>query len=161
MNRRLLGALVMVLLLSAGAASAGQLDDGLRAIDDERFDAAARLLRPLAEDGAAAAQAGMGVLCLNGWGVPQDNAEALKWLHRAADQGEGRALFSLGLMSVNGLGVPRDEAQAFAWFDCADRHGERNGAIGRNAVAQGMSPEQLDQGRRLARQCPPVPSAPR
>jgi len=156
MDRRLFQSCVGALLLLAGSASAGPLEDGLRAIDDEQFETAAHLLRPLAEEGAAAAQSGLGVLALNGWGVPQDSAEALKWLRRAADQGEGRALFSLGIMSVNGLGVPQDDVQAFAWFDCADRQGEANGAIGRDALAQRMSPEQVEQARRLAREWAPA-----
>lgn len=136
-----------------GAAS--PLEDGLRAIDDERFEAAVHLLRPLAESGAAAAQAGLGVLYLNGWGVRRDHAEALKWLRQAAAQGDGRAMFSLGIMSVNGLGVPQDDVQAYAWFDCADRRGERNGAIGRDALASRMPPERVELARRLAREWAP------
>jgi len=156
MIRRLLLAVAVALPLSAGSAAAGPLEDGLKAIDDERFETAARLLRPLAEGGAALAQSGLGVLYLNGWGVPEDRAEALKWLRSAAAQGEGRALYSLGLMSLNGLGVPQDDLQAYAWFDCADRRGEGNGAIGRDSLAQRMPPERVDQARILARAWAPA-----
>jgi len=60
---------------------------------------------------------------LKGKGVPQDNAEAVKWFRKAADQGHARAQFNLGLMYTKGLGVPQDYAEAAKWFRKAAEQG--------------------------------------
>ena len=44
-------------------------------------------LRARAEQGDAAAQYNLGIMYGNGTGVPQDDAEALRWYRLAADQG--------------------------------------------------------------------------
>ena len=51
----------------------------------------------------------------NGEGVPQDDAEAVRWYRLAADQGDARAQVILGGMYDNGRGVPQDDAEAVAW----------------------------------------------
>jgi len=157
-----LGLLIFFAALPHRVKAAGQLEDGLRALDDEQFATAFQRLAPLAKQGEAAAQAGLGVLFLNGWGVRQDYDEALKWLRQAATKGDGKALFSLGIMAVNGLGIPQDEIQAYAWFDCADRQGERNGAIGRDSLATHMAPEAVELARHQSQACvvSPLASAP-
>ena len=48
----------------------------------------------------------------NGYGVPRDDAESVKWYRKAAEQGHASALTALGLSYANGRGVPRDEAEA-------------------------------------------------
>ena len=58
----------------------------------------------------------MGSMYGNGWGVPQDNAEAVKWYRRAAEQGHTSAQFHLGVMYSMGRGVPQDNVQAYAWL---------------------------------------------
>ena len=44
-------------------------------------------LRTLAEQGDAAAQFNLGFRYDYGWGVPEDDAEAVRWYRLAADQG--------------------------------------------------------------------------
>jgi hypothetical protein len=51
----------------------------------------------------------------NGRGVPQNNAEALKWLRLAAAQGDAEAQNNLGSMYGSGRGVPQDYAEALKW----------------------------------------------
>ena len=53
--------------------------------------------------------------CL-GHGVPQDNAEAVKWWHKAAEQGHAGAQLSLGTMYNLGLGVAKNTAEAIKWW---------------------------------------------
>jgi TPR repeat protein len=54
--------------------------------------------------------------------LPQDYAEAAKWLRKAADQGESLAQDDLGAMYYNGWGVPQDYAEAAKWYhQAADR----------------------------------------
>ena len=58
-------------------------------------------IRMLAEAGDANAQYSLGMKHLGGRGVPQDFAEALRWIRLAADQGHVEAQRNLG------GGVPR------------------------------------------------------
>jgi TPR repeat protein len=54
---------------------------------------------------------------LKGSGVPQDDAEAVKWIQRAATQGDAYAQYNLGLMYAQGRGViVKDERQAIGWL---------------------------------------------
>ena len=47
-------------------------------------------LRARAEQGDAPAQFALGVMCAEGRGVPQDDAEAVRWYGLAAEQGHAR-----------------------------------------------------------------------
>jgi len=60
----------------------------------------------------------------NSEGVPQDDAEAVKWYRRAADQGDAKAQDNLGAMYATGRGVPRDDAEAVKWFRRAAIQGD-------------------------------------
>ena len=72
--------------------------------------------RGAAEQGAAAAQYDLGNMHREGEGVPQDDAEAVKWYRRAADQGNASAQFNLGVMYAKGQGVPKDDTEAVKWY---------------------------------------------
>ena len=76
--------------------------------------------RWLAEKGDAETQLLLGTAYrVGGFGLSQDDAEALKWFHRAADQGDWNALILLGRMYEEGAGVPQDNVQALAWYTLA------------------------------------------
>jgi hypothetical protein len=93
-------------------------------------------------------------------GVSRNQTEAKKWYRRAANQGHNRTLAALGLVYFAGKGVPPDYVQAQMWFDLAaarfppgeDR--ELSLAM-RDGLAEEMSPEQLAEARRLAREWKP------
>ncbi len=104
-------------------AAAGQLEDALAAGQRSDYATEYRLLRPLADEGNAAAQNGLGIMYENGHGVEQDHAEAVKWYRRAADQGYAVAQFNLGLMYENGRGVQQNEFEAAKWFRPAAEQG--------------------------------------
>jgi hypothetical protein len=55
-------------------------------------------LRPLAEQGNALAQLGLGVMYAKGQGVPQDYSQAVVWYRKAAEQGDADAQTLVGLM---------------------------------------------------------------
>ena len=76
-----------------------------------------------AESGDATAQYNLGVMYQAGRGVPQDDAEAVKWTRLAADQGDANAQTSLGVMYYFGEGVPQDYAEAVKWFRLAADQG--------------------------------------
>ena len=64
---------------------------GLKALKDGDYATAMREWQHLAEQGHAIAQNNMGAIYANGWGVPQDYNQALKWTKLAAEQGQAGA----------------------------------------------------------------------
>ena len=85
-----------------------------------------RELRAKAEQGDAAAQHDLGVLYVNGEGVPQVSAEAVRWFRLAAEQGLARAQNKLGLSYAESEGVPQDDAKAVRWYRLAAEQGLSN-----------------------------------
>ncbi len=124
------------------------------------YAAAVRWYRRSAEQGHANAQYNLGVMCYKGRGVPQDYAEAVKWYRKAAEQGNDSAQFNLGVMYTKGRGVPQDYVQAHMWYNLAaagsppgeDRD---SAAKNRDIVAERMTPAQIAEAQRLAREWKP------
>ena len=56
-----------------------------------------------------------------GYGVPQDYAEAMKWFRKAAEQGDADAQYNLGVMHAQGYGVPQDFVLAHMWATRLDQ----------------------------------------
>jgi hypothetical protein len=57
-------------------------------------------------------QLNLGDMYLNGQGVAQDYAEAVKWVRKSADQGYSVAQARLGYMYLNGKGITQDNSHA-------------------------------------------------
>jgi serine/threonine protein kinase/TPR repeat protein len=89
-----------------------------RALARGSYADAVDLLKPLARDDANA-QFKLGMLYLQGRGVGQDDAEALRLFRLAADRGHAKAQLSVGEMHATGRGVARDEAEAGRWYQKA------------------------------------------
>ena len=118
--------------------------------------------RLAAEQGDAGAQSRLGLMYEGGWGVRKDYAEAIKWYRLAAEQGYAPAQSDLGLSYKHGRGVPQDYVQAHMWFNLAasrapaSEAGVRDMAIkGRDIVASKMTPEQIAEAQKLAREWKP------
>ncbi len=116
--------------------------------------------RKAAEQGYAKAQHNLGFMYYNGEGVPQDDAEAVEWWRKAAEQGYAKAKYNLGVMYNNGAGVPQDDAQAHMWFNLAASRlptGEDRdrAAENRDIVAERMTPAQISEAEKLAREWRP------
>ena len=77
----------------------------------------------LAEEGNAEAQYYLGIMYANGEGVPEDDAEAVKWYRLAADQGDADAQYNLGNMYNTGEGVLKNYAEAVKWYRLAADQG--------------------------------------
>ncbi len=92
------------------------------------FEAAVRILIPLAESGNARAQMNLGTMYSAGLGVAQDQAKAVYWTRKAAEAGSPKAQSNLGLAYLYGRGVPRDDGQAVEWL--------KKAAVQDNAGAQ-------------------------
>ncbi len=90
----------------------------------------------------------------DGRGVSQDAAKAVRWYRRAAAQGHAIAQYVLGLRYHAGEGIPRDHVRAHMWFNLAAA--TRGEAIKyRDYVAALMTPEQIAEAQRLAREWTP------
>ena len=76
-----------------------------------------------AEQGDAEAQFNLGVMYRDREGVPQDEAEAVRWFRLAAEQGLAVGQSNLGLMYAEGRGVPQDDAEAARWSRLAAEQG--------------------------------------
>ena len=133
---------------------------GVAAYNRGDYATALRELRPLAEQGVAEAQLNLALMYANGRGVPQDYAEAMKWYRKAAEQGHAEAQVNLGIMYQNGKGVPQDYVQAHLWYNIAASRfppGEnRDTAVNnRDDVAKKMTPAQISEAQKLAREWRP------
>jgi uncharacterized protein len=124
------------------------------------YAAAMSWYRKSADQGNAPAKFNLGFIYYNGLGVPQDYAAAVSWYRKAADQGNAAAQFSLGDMYLQGEGVPQDYVSAHMWFSLAAAAIPTvdlpNVAAGyRDEVAAKMTPEQIVEAQRLAREWKP------
>jgi uncharacterized protein len=109
-----------------------------------------------ADQGLDDAQYNLGILYENGHGVPRDYAEAAKWYSLAANQRVADAQYRLGILYANGYGVPQNYVQAFIWLSLSAAQ-DNNGAAARvrDTVAERMTPEQISEAQKLAREWRP------
>ena len=110
--------LLFSLLLGVPSYSA-DFNKGLTAAQSGDFATALKEWKPLAEEGNAVAQNNLGLMYQNGWGVPQDDKEAVYWYKLAAEQGDAKAQYNLGVMYDVGEGVPQDDKEAVRWYTLA------------------------------------------
>jgi hypothetical protein len=82
-------------------------------------DAAVALITSAAQANLAMAQGKLGLLYLDGYGVPQDTPLALQWIRRAANRGAPAAQLQLAGIYAAGAIVPADKAQAYYWYSIA------------------------------------------
>ena len=131
------------------------LEDGFAAYGKGDYAAAVSWYRKAAEQGNASAQNNLGVMYDIGRGVTQDYAAAVSWYRKAADQGDADAQYNLGGMYDNGQGVPQDYVQAHMWFNLATANGDADAINNLDSVAARMTPAQLAEAKKLAREWKP------
>ena len=108
-----------------------------------------------AKQGHVGAQADLGTLYLQGAGTPQSAQMAVFWLSQAAEQGDVLSFPKLGWMYAEGRGVRRDSIQAHMWYNLSAAQGEQRAAEARDALATQMTPAQIAEAQRLAREWKP------
>jgi uncharacterized protein len=147
----------------AGLVSSGPLEDADAAYERGDYATALRLLQPLASSGDDYAQFNIGVMYDTGKGVPQDFSEAVKWYRKAANQGNARAMDNLAFMYRGGQGVPQDYVEAHKWFNLAasrysvsEAKRRESAALNRDLVANRMTPQQIAEAQKLAREWKPT-----
>ncbi len=109
-----------------------------------------------ASDPIAAEEVNRGTIYLNGTGVPQDYAEAMRHFQKAADRGYAEAQYDLGLMYFRGQGRPEDDVQAHMWFNLAAAGGFAGAAQARAQAEQLMTPEQIAEAQKRSRDWKPT-----
>jgi TPR repeat protein len=108
-----------------------------------------------AEQGNAKAQFQIGLMYEMSLSVPREYAEAASWYRKAAEQGLMGSQFRLGLMYEEGKGVLQDYVSAHMWFNLAAAQGHSAAHEMRNGVARLMTPDQIAEAQRMAREWKP------
>ncbi|MGA7713751.1 MAG: M56 family metallopeptidase [Rhizomicrobium sp.] len=158
-----IGVPVVVGIAGAWRAAAAELEDGLGAFDRGDYATALKQLRPLAEQGNAAAQERIGRMYDNGSGVARDYAQAAVWYRKAAVQANLDAQGGLSQLYRLGHGVPKDRIEESRWYRpgglrmfegegvCGptyqfELHGDTNSAANRAAAERGDAGAESDLG---------------
>lgn len=112
--------------------------------------------RKAAEQGNATGQYNLGSAYDSGKGVPQDYGQAVVWFRKAAEQGLPDAQHNLGNLYDDGQGVPQDYVEAHKWLNLAAARAsgadQKQFADGRDDVAKRMTPDQLSEAQKRARE---------
>ncbi len=113
--------------------------------------------RKAAEQGDVLAQNNLGSTYEVGTGARQDYVEAARWYEAAARAGNAWGQRNLGRLLRKGQGVAQNLVQAHAWLNLAASMDEPhpNAAEERDALAGELTPAQLADAQRLAREWKP------
>ncbi len=151
-----IGLVAVALFVGSMTAHAADYSVGVKAYDRGDYATAMRIFRQLADQGNADAQYNLGVMYDKGRGVTQDYAAAVRWYRKAAEQNHADAQTILGFMYEKGRGVTRDYVQAHMWYNLARARGQKIARKNRDRLAKQMTPEQIGEARRLAREWKPT-----
>lgn len=108
-----------------------------------------------AEQGMPMARYTLGTMYAMGRGTTPDNKLAIKWFRPAAEQGHALSMAGLGSMYEYGKGVPQDYVLAHMWFNLAGASGDNDSLEIRDSIAYKMTPAQIAEAQRLAREWKP------
>ena len=106
-------------------------------------------LRARAGQGDLTAQVALGDIYAEGDGVPQDDAEAMRWYRLVAEQGNAEAQLALGGMYFSGRGV-EDAAEGVRWWRLAAEQGHlpaQTGLGGRYFDGRGVAQDEAEAVR--------------
>jgi TPR repeat protein len=116
---------------------------------------AVKWYRKAAAQNSAKAQHALGNCYFEGDGVTKDIEEGVIWTRKAAEQGLAAGEDSLGMCYAKGKGVTQDYLEAYKWFSLAAAQGDEHDTqakIDLSMAERAMTPEQIAQGQKLARE---------
>ncbi|MFZ1950151.1 MAG: SEL1-like repeat protein [Pseudolabrys sp.] len=90
----------------------------------------------------------------------RDYATAVRLNRPLAEQGNANAQYNLGTFYDNGLGVPQDKVRAYMWFSLSAAQGREGAAAFRDLIARRMTPAQIAEAQKLAREWKPNTQSP-
>jgi uncharacterized protein len=165
MNRTFKAAVAAVIFATGFAGSVAAesaFSNGLEAYRKGDYATAASWYRKAAEQGDPAAQDALGNMYETGLGVPRDYAAAARWYRKVAEADpelpvslvQGFAQCSLAQLYERGQGVPQDYVLAHMWYNLATAGG-LNCEAERELVAAKMTPAQIAEAQKLAREWKP------
>ena len=140
-------------MMCSSFARADDYDDGAKAYQKHDYVTALTLFFPLADQGHATAQFNLGVMHENGIGVIKDFKKSFDWYRMAAAQGYVQAQFNLALMYEGGKWVKQDYVLAHMWYNLAAGNGDKSGTNNRDIVASQMTPTQIAEAQKMAKEC--------
>ena len=111
--------------------------------------------RKAAEQNFAEAQLCLGNGYARGNGVAKDEIEAAKLFRKAAEQNLPDAQCNLGVSYAYGLGVPKDYAEGYKWILLAAAKNSEHAKKFMPVLENMISPEQIAEGQKLAREFKP------
>ena len=139
---------------SFGVGWSGDFQKGIDAAQRGDYTTALKEWTSLAEQGDAKAQFNLGIMYERGQGVLQDYKTAVKWYILSAEQGYAKAQYNLGVMYALGQGVIADKVYAHMWGNILNSNGHEDGKkIMDYLLKQGMTPSQIKEAERLAKEC--------
>ena len=147
-----------ILLALAAHSVHADFAAGLRAYESKDYATALKEWLPMAEAGDAPSQFNVGLMYLDGVGVPQSDEKAVLWFRRAADQGYAKAQGNLGALYATGRGVRRDYVGAHVWLNLCAASGDSKCAAQRDLVAKKLKHRDLLEAQRRAAEWKPVKS---
>ena len=148
--------LPLIVLLVASSATADK-DAALRAYQQRDFATAFEEWQALADGGNAEAEFKVGVMYERGEGIPSQPKQAVNWYRKAAEQAYAHAQNALGMLYAKGQGVLQDYVQAHMWLNLASAAGEIDASKERDKLADKMTPVQIAEAQRLAKEWMPTP----
>jgi len=115
-----------------------------------------REVKAKAEAGDAESEMELGRRYDKGEGVVKDHAEAAKWYRKAAEQNYVNPQFNLGMCYEEADAGTEDWAEVYKWLSLAAMQGhERAKKFMTVLESQLMTPEQIAQGQKRAREFKP------
>ncbi|MFZ0403215.1 MAG: hypothetical protein WAL03_19245 [Pseudolabrys sp.] len=90
----------------------------------------------------------------------RDYATAVRLNRPLAEQGNANAQYNLGTFYDNGLGMPQDKVRAYMWFSLSAAQGREGAAAFRDLIARRMTPAQIAEAQKLAREWKPNTQSP-
>ena len=88
------------------------------------------------------------------WDAGKPTEAVAQW-QAAADAGDRRAMLALGRLYLQGLGALQDYVLAHMWFNLAASRGEMEALKERDAVMGKMTPQQVAEAQKRAREWRP------
>ena len=123
----LMVSLALLLAMFAITPASAGLKEGQAAYERGDYRTAIKELRPLAQQGQTDSLFILGVMALEGKGVPKDLKRAAKAFARASVQGHAKAQFLFAALHYQGWGVPKSLEKAAFWARKSADQGEAEG----------------------------------
>ena len=114
---------------------------------------AVELFARAAQRGHVDAQSKLGWMFTIGKSVPRNNLVALTWLRRASERGDAEAQHRRGQdVQISGKELLKAMSQRTPMFSMADAKGHKASRKARHKLARKMTPSQLAESQRRARE---------